>query len=296
METKVGTNSCISIEKIKSNKRQKFCIIIPVYKDHLEYTEKLSLRKLHEVSKRKYNVYLVCPNKLDNTEYIEIFPELKEKRFDDKYFENTASYSKLCLSYELYKAFEKYEYLLIYQLDCLLIYDNIEEWCNKGYDYIGAPIVATNAFWPVLTKDSLGRDVYKPMVGNGGFCLRKIDTFMDILDPNGYLNKRYNILNIISNVNVEDLFICTELTKIYDISLPQYTEAVEFAIDMNPDVIKPKNLPMGIHAFHKNFPYWKDKIDYLSNDQEAFDSAYRQCKDFIDIYYYKKEIKKNEES
>ena len=28
--------------------------------------------------------------------------------------------------------------MLIYQLDCYLFEDKIDEWCNKGYDYIGA--------------------------------------------------------------------------------------------------------------------------------------------------------------
>ena len=169
---------------------EKFCIVIPVYKDKLDCTEELSLKRLYKVifknsdnliDWKEPDVYLICPKKMNTDKYKKIYPSIKVKEFDKKWFESTASYSQLCIQYSFYNKFSKYEYMYIYQLDCYLVYDNLEEWCNKGYDYVGAPIIASDAGW----KNWDDPNNYKPQVGNGGFSLRKISVFKDITDPNG---------------------------------------------------------------------------------------------------------------
>ena len=54
-------------------------------------------------------------------------------------FVDRVAYNRLMMSEQFYRAFEGYEYILIYQLDCLVFSNALEEWCRKGYDYIGAP-------------------------------------------------------------------------------------------------------------------------------------------------------------
>ena len=39
---------------------------------------------------------------------------------------------------KFYRAFADYEYILIYQLDCLVFASSLEEWCGKGWDYVGS--------------------------------------------------------------------------------------------------------------------------------------------------------------
>ena len=58
---------------------------------------------------------------------------------DEKYFISKESYSRLLVSKSFYEAFSEYEYILIYQPDCLVFSDQLLEWCKKGNDYIGAP-------------------------------------------------------------------------------------------------------------------------------------------------------------
>jgi len=162
---------------------KKFCIVIPIYKEDLDPIDEVSLKRLHKIVGNKYDIYLVKSNELDAKKYYNI---LKQKNvceviFDKKYFESTASYSQLCLQYDFYDKFSDYEYMYIYQTDCYLVEDKLEEWCNKGYEYIGPPIISNNAGW----KDYKHPEKYEPQVGNGGFSLRKIEVFKDITDPKG---------------------------------------------------------------------------------------------------------------
>ena len=123
--------------------------------------------------------------------------------------------------------------------------------------------------------------------------LRKIETFLYLTNPDNYIFKRYNINEeTISKVIFEDLWFCDELDKLYDLDRPTYKEAFKFAGDMNPDIVETqygvKELPTAIHAFDKNIPYWRNRIPELSSD-ELYDFCYNANKEFIDIYYYKKE-------
>lgn len=61
------------------------------------------------------------------------------------------------LTKEFYLRFRQWEYLLIYQLDAYVFQDELMDWCNKGYDYIGAPFLKLN------------REVDWNNCGNGGF-------------------------------------------------------------------------------------------------------------------------------
>jgi hypothetical protein len=70
-----------------------------------------------------------------------------------------------------YEAFRNYEYVLIYHLDSLVFSDRLAEWCQAGWDYIGAPwLPCADTPW-----------VTAPHVGNGGFTLMKVDTVRRVL-------------------------------------------------------------------------------------------------------------------
>ena len=154
-------------------KKKMFCVVIPVYRD-LVISEKIALEQMHKVLKDKTNVYAVCPVDQDLSEHKKIFPELQETRLDPKWFKSTDTYSQLCLSEWFYDLFKEYRYMLICQLDVWIVKDEILEWCEKDYDYIGAPIVVPTARWHNYRIDTNGKYVVMPKVGNGGFSLRKI--------------------------------------------------------------------------------------------------------------------------
>ena len=270
-------------------------IVIPIYLKKPTLSDIVSLKRLNSVIGNKYDIKVICPESLDITAYLSILNINEDNivRFDDKYFKSNETYSNLLTRYDFYNMFSDYDYMLIYQTDCYLIRDEIEKFCNLGYDYIGAPIVSNHAVWKTV-----------PTVGNGGLSLRKIETFKDILNPDGWFAKEYWHIKGLKpeNIKIEDLYFCQLVYQYYDMNIPKYDEeAVEFSIDMNPNIcmniLKKHNIdfPMGIHAYPKNIIYWRNYISEL-NDSKLINECLTSNNDFFDLLYRKhlKESIKNE--
>ena len=268
---------------------KQFCIIIPVYKNELDCVEKISLKRLYDVIGTKgYDIYLVCPPSLDKTQYDAIYPGMDTECFDAKYFTDTAAYSQLCISYDFYNRFSDYEYILIYQLDCYLFTDDIAEWCSRGYDYIGAPIVSTDCGWTTLKKKN-EKTTWQPYVGNGGLSLRKIDTFKEITDPDGEFRRYYKLTDdTLSVVRWEDKYFCNDLYDYYKLRIPRWDIACSFALDMSVDVIYNylgwKGQPMGIHSVDKNIRWWKKHIPEFA-DPDVIAYCEKKHEEFFKLYY-----------
>lgn len=148
-------------------------VVVPMYKKELDDEEQISYRHLtHYLG--DFDKYLVSPESLDvGLEGFDI------KRFRDQFFHSTATYSALLISPEFYQAFIDYEYILLYQLDSLVFSSRLLDWCARDFDYIGAP-------W--FTED--GADfVDESAVGNGGLSLRKIGSFLKVLDAPGAVDE-----------------------------------------------------------------------------------------------------------
>jgi hypothetical protein len=140
-------------------------VVVPMYKATLSPSEELSLRSLrHHLS--GYPLVLVIPEGLDVS--VEGFSRLS---FPAPYFSARHKYSELLVSARFYEALRQYAYILVYQLDCLVFSDQLSRWCELGYDYIGAP-------WLRIAED--GAVVFTG-VGNGGFSLRRVQAFLDVL-------------------------------------------------------------------------------------------------------------------
>ena len=246
-------------------------ILIPVYRKMNAY-EKFSYNMLKDTV-HNTDIFIVCGNSFDSSEFAE-----NKQCFDDSYFKSMADYSRLCKSYEFYDRFSDYKYILIYQLDCLIFRDDIDYWCEQGYDYIGGPIVSRNAQWD-----------YAPVVGNGGFSLRKVDYFKSITDPNGDFRKKYDLyLNLNRKKDLyetfEDLYFCEFVNNHWLFDVPTIEDGVHFSLDMNPDILYNvfKTLPMGCHAYCKNIPFWEKLINL---PEEVKDAAYKEHGEFMEKYY-----------
>jgi hypothetical protein len=144
---------------------KKVAIVIPTHKKDFSDAERLSLKHLFHFL-GKYDKYFVVPEGLKIN-----YPGIVNKKFNKKYFKNRNTYSELLLKKEFYQEFEDYEYILIYQLDCLVFSDQLLYWCNQEYDYIGAPWYKT-----ILQEETRGIEEYNnpDTVGNGGLSLRHI--------------------------------------------------------------------------------------------------------------------------
>jgi hypothetical protein len=119
----------------------------------------------------RHHVYVLIPESHAAT-----YPGFREKRFPDRYFGSARAHGALLLSKRFYRAFEEYDYILVHHLDALAFGDRLEEWCAAGYDYIGAP-------W-LVSPDTPHIDREK--VGNGGFSLRRVSSFLRVLSSPRY--------------------------------------------------------------------------------------------------------------
>lgn len=147
-------------------------VLIPVYKNELNRSEQISLQQCKKILTR-YPVILVAPQtmRVENRE----LSGLPVERFPEHFFDGISGYNRLMLSREFYQRFERYEYILIYQLDAFVFSDQLQHFCKLGYDYIGAPWLQGYRYITGLERRYL-------RVGNGGFSLRRVSAFLAILN------------------------------------------------------------------------------------------------------------------
>jgi Protein of unknown function (DUF5672) len=147
-------------------------IAVPLSKQpDLTPEETLSLQHLgHFLG--KYDTYAIAPKHLEVD-----LPGFGIKRFPERFFGSREAHNRLLLSSRFYEAFQEYQYLLIYHLDALVFSDQLMQWCETDLDYIGAP-------W-LHCQDT--PNVKVPGVGNGGFSLRKIESFLKVINSSGYM-------------------------------------------------------------------------------------------------------------
>lgn len=146
-------------------------VVVPLSnRPHLTPDEQISLHHLVHVLGH-YPKYLIVPENLDIR--IEGF---QIKRFSPKYFGSADAYKRLVLSQHFFRSFTAYEYILIYHLDALVFSDQLREWCAAGFDYIGAPWLASQ------DDPSQGFST----VGNSGFSLRNVEAALRVIGSRRY--------------------------------------------------------------------------------------------------------------
>lgn len=224
-------------------------VVVPVYKDTMTIFEEVSLSQCFKVLS-DYCICFVGPGSLKK-HYLKEFKTAKYEEFDSSFFESTKTYSELLLSRDFYKRFWDYDYILIYQLDAFVFSDRLMEFCNKEYDYIGAPLK--------------GKGWKKYHVGNGGFSLRKIKSFLRVLEKKEEI--LHDLEDKLTMLDYEDSFwgYCGYNPKI-DFTVPNIYEAGEFAaaLDVGHAIraMKYRGNPFGCHEWDKlNYQVWKPVIE-----------------------------------
>ena len=267
----------------------KHIVVIPVYKQKISQFEEMSLRQCCKVLSQ-HAICLVTHEGLDCAVYYHIAQEyhvqLLCENFEAYYFSGIPGYNALMMSKEFYQRFTQYDYMLIYQLDAFVFRDELDMWCNKGFDYIGAPW-----FFDCKSHEQ-GAELWK--VGNGGLSLRKIDTHIRILIRKlpvmglctlWHKTRTFTPLkrlgSIISHLlgwhntidyfvrtydDFEDFFWCEKIPLLeVDYKIPSAKEAVPFSFEKSPAYLYEMNnntLPFGCHAW-KKYEYesfWKNYI------------------------------------
>jgi hypothetical protein len=259
---------------------QKVAVVIPMYKNELSANELASLNQCFAVL---YNhpIIVIKPRSLKLT-VLDGYKGIQYIEFDDAYFEDVRAYNRLMLWKEFYSKFFNYEYILVYQLDAFVFNDQLLDWCEQGYDYIGAPWLRSHPYIDVIkaVKSKLkiyihtffnftqpGTDLptniqFENKVGNGGMSLRKVHTFYHALNKykastTPYLYRPEHCFN-------EDVWWSIELNRKKKIlRIPGYKTAVFFSIENEPVrgfELTGQQLPFGCHAWDKHVDFWSNKI------------------------------------
>lgn len=142
------------------------------------------------------------------------------------------------------------------------------QWCEKGYDYIGAPWLYHSFYTKtrpqklyfyiqryfknnILRQKYNDKDILINNVGNGGFSLRHVSRFLSVIkNTNEKKLAKFSNSNQYSMFN-EDIFWSFEASQI---KKPSYKIASQFSLETRPDMgmkINQGKLPFGCHLMAK---------------------------------------------
>lgn len=270
------------------NRASKLVAIVVPLSNRKEFTpeEEISLSHLiHFLG--KYDKYFMAPEGLQID-----YSGFGIKYFDKRFFGSAAANNRLWLSphAEFYKSFIDYKYILIYHLDSLVFSDQLTQWCGLDFDSIASPWIKHKDA-PYAGKQQEGK------VGNGGFSLRKVESFLKVINSSRYsiepakywemhyaskpkLEQYLNLpkkilkyLKIFNNVKWEmsryrlneDYFWASRATYYYpEFKIAPLEIALRFAFECVPRYCFKKNnynLPFGCHAWHKyDREFWESYL------------------------------------
>ena len=215
----------------------RVAVVIPIYKPlraDLDWYEIISLERCVEVLGH-YPIRFIAPEGRE-FDYLPSTVDCKVETFDPIYFSNIHGYNALMLRPDFYERFLDYDYILIYQLDAFVFSDRLLEFCALGYDYIGAP-------WSVAVR--IAQPPF-PIVGNGGFSLRRTKACLDVLSAHS---------EIVRSLNKNEDFVLSYLGRMFptQFKVAPVRTASQFSIEHSCEYYCRKNqnvLPFGCHAWH----------------------------------------------
>ncbi len=252
--------------------RKRVAITVPLAsRPELSPDEEISLRHLRHFLGH-YDRFVIAPESMEVPHR-----DFQVIRFSDRYFGSASAQTRLMMRPEYYEAFSDYEFILTYQLDALVLQDKLLEWCDSGFDFIGPP--------------NHGLSDRLSLVCSGGFALRRVQSFLEVLrskryavDPEEYwrrfsdgrsplsrfLNsprrylkrlRRFNSIDreirwfLQDTVLLEDVFFVENAAKFYpEFRLPSVETALQFGFDETPRIafeMNGRQLPFGAHAWYK---------------------------------------------
>jgi len=263
----------------------KVVILIFAHKPMPEWYEATSLEQCFRVLGR-HPIRMVCPIGLDVSAYRRIAPALKVDFIPPHSLASLRAYNRLKILPWLYRRYADYEFILTYELDAFVFRDELLDWCEQGWDYIGAPWFEGYAY---------ARPDAAPIgAGNAGFSLRRVSTMLRVMRswkairpplnvysewrrrtdtlPRGlwgllgnltWRNCFHHYLNRFSEN--EDIFWACAGDRIAGFRLAPYHVARHFSFEYNPERLFLEcgsKLPFGCHKWMECQPgFWKPLIE-----------------------------------
>ena len=246
-------------------------ILIIAHKPKLDIFEARSLRQCFSIL-GDFPIVLVCPSGLDVSEYKTIASQAEFCFIDPKWQSDYMMFNRLKISPLLYEMFASFDYVLFYELVSWVFGDELNYWCNPGYDYIGAPWVNMNIYkWLFHKKKKYPPEIKwvhwltqgkkLKLVGNGGLSLRNTKSMISNLKLFSFRARNWSAH--------EDSFISHYIGTFNSrLKIPDVETALQFSFDVYPEKAFELNhdrLPFGCHAFYRSDElYYSRNVDFWS--------------------------------
>ena len=240
-------------------------VVIPIYKPlraDLKWYEQISLERCLKVLGHHPIVFVAPEGR--QFDYLPSEKKYAVETFDAAYFDGIAGYNRLMLSPQFYERFSDYDYILLYQPDAFVFSDRLEEFCRLGYDYIGAP-------WSIAA--GIRQKPY-PLVGNGGFSLRRVRACFDVLRNNAELIRELND-------NEDATFSWLGRVRPNEFRVAPIGTASRFSVEHLPERWCRKNenvLPFGCHGWYAlSAEFYIKVFSEFGYDLEPYANLMRNC-------------------
>jgi hypothetical protein len=275
-----------------NRKSNPVIVLIFVHDQNLEWFEKISLEQCYRIL-GKHPIRLVCPEGLNLAEYRAIVPEIHVDFIPRHWLQSVRSYNRLKILPWLYRRYSGFDFMLTHELDAFVFRDELLEWCERGWDYIGAPWFEGFQF---AEPDAPFRGV-----GNSGFSLRRIRAMIDVRNTwrtvrepahiireilssdrgsmrkaaamaKGLLFNNFHPPFTLANCNMDDAlkthddcFWCLEVPKRFPtFKVASLDDAKRFSFEVNPSRLYAEcgeRLPFGCHKWMNFEPqFWIEHI------------------------------------
>ncbi len=262
--------------------KQLVKIIIPFYKEELKEWENAALdNNMKRLA--AYPVVFLKPEGLNIDSYIHTYPQAEVISVSTDWLgikRGIAGYNEMMMSESFYQLFADTEYILICHTDAWIFSDQLQEWCQKGYDLVAAPWPTRPRYrhfpmkqfiqlkkWLFTSPDKISRMQMYDKIGNGGLCLRKVSAFSKACRK--YAKEIHDFNSRPDSMHNEDIFWALIPTEF---NYPDVGTALQFAFDLKPRVcyqLNHRQLPMGCHGFmHKSrIKFWEPFIPCITPKQ-----------------------------
>jgi hypothetical protein len=263
---------------------KRVIVLIVAFRTEISPLEEISLKQCFKVLGR-HPIRLVCPEGTDLEAYRRVVNNLEVDFINHKWHKSYSAANRLRLEPFVYKRYRDYDFILFYDLDAFVFRDELEQWCDKDYDYIGAP-------WFEDFRGSRDNSAIIG-VGNGGFSLRKtrsllkaLHRFSWIINPADWFrhdfphNKLKALGALLKNSTIgnnsfflfndypgqEDIFWGLCIKRNFEwFKVASIEEAARFSFELQPRTLYAMNerrLPFGCHAWWRyDFEFWKPFIE-----------------------------------
>lgn len=246
--------------------KQLVTVVIPIYMEKPTALEQVSLEQTLKIF-GKYPITFMTPVDLNVNWYKDFCAGKGDIIFERFTWKGYEQFSVLQSSPVFYKRFLSFQFILICHLDAFVFTDQLEKWCARGYDYIGSVIYNPVFNFKNTTIRKLTGFTRPEYFGNGGFGLKKVNTYYNITSKfKLYIDLYHFIRKLRKNPFYDDLFFTQHFPKlspsftIAPLEMARwfgaaYEDFIESELPFSNK--KSATLPFGIHGWiQHNREFW----------------------------------------